>query len=495
MQHLVAVVMKRFTKLLFAGSVVAIGAAAGVPASAAELALKAPPPPPLPSWTGFYFGANINPGTGNTKFFDIFGPDPDFALDADAKVKGALGGFQLGYNYQIGQFVVGAQGSFDWGGIKRDFSCFSFGNQTCSSNDEWVASLTGRIGPVIGPALLYVDGGPAWARNTITNIAGTQACVPAGGVTVCSAAGDFFQGSAILPGWTVGGGIQYRLWANWSVFVEYDYYNFGEHPITLFDGGTGAFPEDVKQQLQTVRFGFDYALEGPPVHVGPLGYASGSSADSDDDDSDKVIRAFSVFDVGKDSVDGQIGGLFALTKDIDTSGPRMYITGGAGAYRYPAGGESIRGVYSSGDLLGGYAFEGNNYEINLLAGGAAENDMLSAFDSSNPVNGTAVGPKVRSDIWINPTPKSVVYAEAEYTTAFQTYYTSAKYGYDVFNKGFFVGPEVTAFGNERFDQWRVGGHLTQLKFGKVDVDVSAGFAHDSSVGDGAYGHVEMSREF
>jgi outer membrane immunogenic protein len=486
--------VKGFIELLFAGGVVALGAAAVVPARAAELPVKAPPLAPPPSWTGFFFGANVAPTTNPTKFFDLYGPTPDFALDADPKINSWLGGFQLGYNYQIGQFVFGAEGSFDWGGPKRDFSCFSFGNQTCSAGDEWVASLTGRFGPVIGPALLYVDGGPAWSREAISNIAGTPACVPAGGVTVCSAPGDLFEGSAIFPGWTVGGGIQYRLSPNWSVFVEYDYFNFGEHPITLVDGGTGVFPEDVKQQLQMVRLGFDYALEGPPISAVPLAYGPGPGVDSEDD-SGKTIRAFSVLDVGKDSIDGLIGGLFAFSTDLDTSGPRMWITGGAGAYRYPAGGEWIRGVYSTGDLLGGYGFEGDNYEINLLAGASAENDMLSAYDASNPVNGTAAGPKVRGDIWINPTQKSLFYGEAEYTTAFQTYYTSAKYGYDVFNKGFFLGPEVVAFGDERFDQWRVGAHLTQLKFWQVEVDLSAGFAHDSVVGDGAYGHVEMSREF
>jgi opacity protein-like surface antigen len=487
--------MKSFSLLQCGACLLLLGTYAGTSARAAELPLKAPPPPPPPSWTGFFFGANFNPGEATTKFFDIYGPNPDYALDADSKMTGMAGGFQLGYNYQIGQFVVGAKGTFDWASIKHDFSCFSFGNQTCSSTDEWIGSLTGRFGPVIGPALLYVDGGPAWTRDAISNIAGTQACVPAGGITVCSAPGDLFQGARIMPGWTIGGGIEYRISANWSAFVEYDYFNFGEHPITLADGGTGIFPEDVRQQLQLIQFGFDYALEGPPVSLAPLAYGPGPSPADDDDDTGKAIRVFSLVDVAKDSVDGLVGGLFAFSKDLNTSGPRMWITGGAGAYQYPASGQWIRGVYSSGDLLGGYAFEGDNYEINLLAGASVENDMLSAYDPSNPVNGTEVGPKVRGDVWVNPTEKSLFYGEAEYTTAFQTYYTSAKYGYDVFNKDFFLGPEVTAFGDERFDQWRVGAHITQLKFGQLEVDVSAGFAHDSVVGDGAYGHVEMSREF
>jgi outer membrane immunogenic protein len=474
-----------------------LSALAVIPTRAAELPLKAPPLLPPPGWTGFFFGANTGVGVGTTKFYDVYGPMPDYALDADSQVRGALGGFQLGYNYQVGQFVVGGEGSFDWSGIRREFSCFSFGNQSCTSTNEWIASLTGRFGPVIGPALLYVDGGAAWSRNSISDIASTQECVPTGGTTVCSQPGDLFQGSAIFPGWTAGAGVEYRFSPNWSMFAEYDYYDFGEHQITLLDGGTGIFPEEVKEQLQLVRLGFDYRLDGPPISVGPLAYGPGapSVASDNDDDTGKNIRAFSVLDVAKDSVDGLVGGLFAFSKDIDTSGPRMWITGGAGAYRYPAGGEWIKGVYSTGDLLGGYGFEGDNYEINLLAGASAENDMLAAYDTSNPVQGTAVGPKVRGDVWVNPTQKSLFYGEAEYTTAFQTYYTSAKYGYDVFNKGFFLGPEVTAFGDARYDQWRVGAHLTQLKFGQVEVDVSAGFAHDSSVGDGAYGHVEMSRDF
>ena len=133
--------------------------------------------------------------------------------------------------------------------------------------------------------------------------------------------------------------------------------------------------------------------------------------DSAADDTDKRIRVFSVEDVAKDSADFVVGGLFALSKDLDTSGPRIWMTGGAGWYQYPTDSGKIRGVYSSGDLLAGYAFEGNNYEINLLAGGSAENDMLSAYDQSNPVQGTAVGPKVRGDIYVNPTPQSVLPAK------------------------------------------------------------------------------------
>jgi outer membrane immunogenic protein len=486
--------MRRRTFLRFSLIAGLIGIMPIVAAWAAELPVKAPPPAPLPAWTwtGFYFGANVGVGVGRTRFYDIYGPDPDYALDADSHLAGGLGGFQLGYNYQLNWLVVGLQGGFDWGGIKRTFPCYTFGNQSCSADAEWIGSLTGLAGVAIGRSLLYADGGPAWMRNTISNIAGSQACVPTGGTTVCSAPGDLFLGSGIVPGWTVGGGFAYKISPNWSAFVQYNYMDFGTHPVTLVDGGTGIFPEDIKEQLQLITFGFNYTLTGPTN--GPV-WPLASPFTGEDDDTGRNIRVFSSLDVAKDSMDGEIGALYAFSKDLDTSGPRLWISGGAGWYQFPTDSGKVRGVYSTGDLMGGYGFEGDNYEINLLAGGSAENDILSAYDATDPVNGTAFGPKVRGDIYVNPTDKSVFYGEAEYTTAFQTYWTAATYGYDVFGKGFYVGPEVVAFGDARFDQWRVGLRLIDLKIGRVEVDLSSGFAHDDVVGNGAYGHLEVETSF
>jgi hypothetical protein len=133
----------------------------------------------------------------------------------------------------------------------------------------------------------------------------------------------------------------------------------------------------------------------------------------------------------------------------------------------------------------------------LLAGVYVENDMLSINDPNDPVKGTAVGFKVRADEFYKPTPRTLIASEAEYSTAFQTYWTQAKWGYDPTkdNKGIFVGPEVMAFGNARFDQLRIGGHISELQFLKLTFDISAGYAHDSQVGSGAYTHIEVSREF
>jgi opacity protein-like surface antigen len=41
------------------------------------------------------------------------------------------------------------------------------------------------------------------------------------------------EASETRTGWTVGGGIEWAFWSNWSAKAEYDYYDFGTRTITL----------------------------------------------------------------------------------------------------------------------------------------------------------------------------------------------------------------------------------------------------------------------
>ena len=87
-------------------SVAALGLVAAGAASAADLPSRKGPiaapvyMPPAFTWTGFYVGANAGYGWGNVNT-NGFGQVSD--LD------GFVGGGQIGYNYQMGQFVVGLE--------------------------------------------------------------------------------------------------------------------------------------------------------------------------------------------------------------------------------------------------------------------------------------------------------------------------------------------------------------------------------------------------
>jgi outer membrane immunogenic protein len=107
--------MRRTAAMWVVGAFVALSSV--VSASAADLprpVYKAPPylsPAPTFSWTGFYVGLNGGYGWDRLSGTGTFGSDSITA-------KGWLGGGQIGYNYQIGQFVVGVEGDFDWANVK-----------------------------------------------------------------------------------------------------------------------------------------------------------------------------------------------------------------------------------------------------------------------------------------------------------------------------------------------------------------------------------------
>ena len=78
---------------------------------AADMAVKAPPPPiavPIFTWTGFYIGGNLGAAWAQRSVTDIFGNT--FTRTSDARF---IGGGQLGYNWQTGNFVLGVEGDID----------------------------------------------------------------------------------------------------------------------------------------------------------------------------------------------------------------------------------------------------------------------------------------------------------------------------------------------------------------------------------------------
>ena len=68
-------------------------------------------------------------------------------------------------------------------------------------------------------------------------------------------------------GWTVGAGIEWALWDDWSVKLEYDYYGFGTRSVTFIDNVSGNFgPVDVKQNIQVVKLGLNFhVFAGQPI--------------------------------------------------------------------------------------------------------------------------------------------------------------------------------------------------------------------------------------
>lgn len=253
--------------LLITTAFVAVGAVATMmgAAFAADLPnIKGPPvyaPPPVWSWTGCHVGANLGYGWQRNHAYD-----PNVPADAGTDTgDGIVGGGQLGCDYQVGSLVLGIQGSFDGAGVKGSHLYPGSSTETLGFNTSWLATETGRIGYAVLPqALLYFKGGLAEARIGYTDVDPTL-----------SATSPYWgSASATRIGWTIGGGVEYALTPNWSIFVEYDYMDFGSHNTTLaytspIPAAATPYTYNETHNLQTILAGVNYKFDmfAPPAPV------------------------------------------------------------------------------------------------------------------------------------------------------------------------------------------------------------------------------------
>jgi outer membrane immunogenic protein len=178
---------------------VGLWALAGGAAGAADLPPYYQPGPaynPIYTWTGFYVGINGGGGWGSSQW------DAVDTFD----VSGGLIGGTVGYNWQFGQAVIGAEGDIDWSGIKGTTTVLCPGG--CETRNKWLATARGRLGLAFDRFLPYVTGGLAFG-----DINATVPILPGGSIS--------------NAGWTVGAGLEVGLVSNVSLKAEYLYVDLG----------------------------------------------------------------------------------------------------------------------------------------------------------------------------------------------------------------------------------------------------------------------------
>ena len=245
--------MKRLL-LATAATIALLGA--GTSGQAADMAVKAAPPPmmaPLFTWTGFYLGGNLGAAWAQRNVTDIFGNT--FGRTSDARF---IGGGQLGYNWQTGNFVLGVEGDID--GIasnnNRSATVVVGGNGpfvVSSNSTNWVATLAARFGWAADHWLFYGKAGGGWVGNnsgfTVTNVT-TGASFGSGG-------------NSSAGGWLLGGGIEYAINNNWSLKGEYDYIGLSNRnfvvPVVIGGAVVDTFTSS-SRNFQMFKFGFNYAF-------------------------------------------------------------------------------------------------------------------------------------------------------------------------------------------------------------------------------------------
>jgi len=247
-------------------------------AMAADMAVKALPPPPAPiyNWTGFYIGGNVGAGWADTRFSGIPVTGDHFLLPTSSFSTGngdgnIVGGVQVGFNWQWDRIVLGLEGTYSGSDVRNSTGLipdpvFAGENIKLHSKITEYATIVGRAG--FAPTndwLLYAKGGFAAGRIQ-TN--------PQDFFPLPATLQHFSSDSAWHNGWTVGGGVEYKWAQHWVFGLEYDYYSFDtkNHANPLI-GTTGAgigaptfYSENVKATMSTVTARVSYLFNwGPTV--------------------------------------------------------------------------------------------------------------------------------------------------------------------------------------------------------------------------------------
>ena len=216
------------------------------PALSADLAArpytKAPPPvmAAIYDWSGFYIGVNGGGGwTHNT--WDVVGGGREGSHDSSG---GTIGG-QVGYRWQMGQFVFGVEAQGNWADFSGDNQSALFGTRNRTKTDAF-GLFTGQVGYAFNNVLVYAKGGAAITSNTYT---------------ITNAATGAFLGSNDNTRWggVVGAGLEYGFAPNWSLGVEYDHLFMDRQTVSF--GALGS--DSIKQDADLFTARLNYRFGGP----------------------------------------------------------------------------------------------------------------------------------------------------------------------------------------------------------------------------------------
>jgi outer membrane immunogenic protein len=259
----------------------------------------APPPTPGPcptcDWKGFYVGVNEATGIGHNRTHETDSLLPANVNSANVNNPltdvwhtespiGVMAGGQVGFNWQLGSVVFGAEADWDWARQRDSFANTNFVASTVVvaptqiglTDDQklsWLATARARIGWTENCFLWYVTGGAAWARVESNYSFQVAQAVGAGVLGTGPFAASV---SSTKTGWTLGGGVETKMtWLGlsdrWSSKFEYLYVDLGSItnnfsiPVVIGGGGTPAahnFSSTSQIRDNIVRFGVNYRFGG-----------------------------------------------------------------------------------------------------------------------------------------------------------------------------------------------------------------------------------------
>jgi outer membrane immunogenic protein len=241
------------------------------------------------NWTGFYIGGNIGYSWGRSRDTSTLtnGAGTVLFTSADrSNLNGVVGGGQIGYNWQMQNWLWGLEADIQ-GTDEKGTRLFTCPTGICTpftidpniriavvlvpgvavplaltQKIDWFGTVRGRVGVLVDPkVLLYATGGLAYGEVKSSETIG---------------AFTGFSNTSTKVGYAVGAGIEGAIGGNWTAKLEYLYVDLGRTSgsfattIPAFGAGvvaSGALTSSYSSRVtdNVLRVGLNYRFGGPVV--------------------------------------------------------------------------------------------------------------------------------------------------------------------------------------------------------------------------------------
>jgi hypothetical protein len=213
-----------------------------------------------------------------------------------------------------------------------------------------------------------------------------------------------------------------------------------------------------------------------------------------------VSPAVQKLDIDGSAVATSLGGrsvdfnaTFAPFGDINDSGFRARLSGNASWYRFLTGenpATTASGKSLEAGVLAGYQFSSPRISFIGVIG--------PSFTESNDngVKSGHWGAKTVVSTYALPSDETMAFGSISYSTVSNFLQVQAKVGIRVVGN-FYLGPEAifswrnVVPGIDNVAEMRLGGHISAVSFGPVQLGVSGGWAEQQNLGSGYYGSVNL----
>jgi hypothetical protein len=179
--------------------------------------------------------------------------------------------------------------------------------------------------------------------------------------------------------------------------------------------------------------------------------------------------------------------------DVNNTGFRVRLSGNASSYRFPTGDNpstTASGHSLEGGVLAGYQWSLPRVSFIGLVGPA----LVESND--NGVQREQWGVKTVLSAYALPSDQTMAFGSISYSTVSNFLQLQAKAGTRLVGN-FYVGPEgIFSWrdvipGINNLAEMRLGGHISAVSFGPLQMGVSAGWAHQQNLGSGYYGSMNF----